>query len=46
MTTLTTMLIALLMSLGILDSPNDANNLTTEQEQQISEIIINDELGL
>jgi len=46
MITLTTTLIALLMSLGILDSPADANSLTVEQEQQISEIIINDELGL
>jgi len=42
---LTAIIIALLLSLGIISSPADLNDLTAEQETEI-EIIINDDLGI
>ncbi len=44
--TLTTAIIALLISMGIIDTPADLDNLTLEQEQQIHQIIIEDDYGI
>jgi len=45
MTTFTATLIALFLSLGIIDAPADVDNLTVEQQEQIDSIIIPDETG-
>ncbi len=39
---MTAVIIALLISLGIITSPADLNNLTPEQESQIQEIVDTD----
>ncbi len=46
MLTFTTSLIALLMSLGVINAPSDLDNLTPEKEQEIHQIIIEDDLGV
>lgn len=46
MLTITSALIALLLSLGIIDSPADLDNLTPQQEQEIHQIIIEDDIGV
>lgn len=40
----TPFLIALFISLGIISTDTDINNLSQEQTEQINEIIINDEI--
>ena len=46
MTTFTAILIALFISLGIIDSSTDIDNLSSQQQEQVDLIIIEDDIGI
>lgn len=46
MLTFTASIIAALLSLGVINSSSDLDNLSPQQEQEIHQIIIDDDIGV